>query len=463
IGGYAVGVGVPLGTLAEMILTTAGRNRQNQDFQEGGGPLGTGVTLAPADAGRLAQEPEVPVEWAIEGVLGRRVTVLLSAAPGVGKAWWLWALLRAMQTGEDFYGLSVRQPWRTARPWWRGGGLPWQGRARPLRVLWLTEEGRSFAATARRFGIAPGLVDVLRRDQVPAANWPDLVRVIRQEAWRRRCAYVIVDTVRAWCPQAEQTPEGANAVVNLARQEWAERAGLGVVFVHHDRKGGGEYGEGVSGTYGLVGAVDILVELRRVRGQSDARRMLVSRRFGEQDRTARLEGTRYVLVGEGAPDDTEAPAPVIPDYLRETLAAIRAAGDDGLTKVAVQRVTSAAAATVASRLEALEALAVIGRQGAGKKRDPLRWVATAQTAQTDAPPTSDPAYVRYLGSAAWAEKRAGFLKRAGGRCEACAAEPAEGDTLEVHHLRYDRVGQELPEDCVVLCSPCHRRAHALRG
>ena len=30
---------------------------------------------------------------------------------------------------------------------------------------------------------------------------------------------------------------------------------------------------------------------------------------------------------------------------------------------------------------------------------------------------------------------------------------------EVHHLSYERVGRELPEDLVALCPGCHRRAH----
>jgi RecA-family ATPase len=64
---------------------------------------------------------------------------------------------------------------------------------------------------------------------------------------------VIVDTIRAWCPQAEQSNDQAAAVFNLARKELAT-PGLGVLFVHHDRKGGGEYGEGVAGPNNLVGS-----------------------------------------------------------------------------------------------------------------------------------------------------------------------------------------------------------------
>jgi hypothetical protein len=111
----------------------------------------------------------------------------------------------------------------------------------------------------------------------------------------------VFDTVRTWCPQAEKSPEDAMAVMTVARQELAG-PGLAVLFVHHDRKGGGAFGEGVSGTNGLVGAVDVLIELKRVSEDpaDPRRRMVTSRRFEPLDRTAKLEGRRSVLLpGQG--------------------------------------------------------------------------------------------------------------------------------------------------------------------
>jgi hypothetical protein len=51
-----------------------------------------------------------------------------------------------------------------------------------MKVLWCTEEGESFARSARRFGIAPGLVEVVRRDRVVEQDWPALVRGVRRLA-----------------------------------------------------------------------------------------------------------------------------------------------------------------------------------------------------------------------------------------------------------------------------------------
>jgi len=36
----------------------------------------------------------------------------------------------------------------------------------------------------------------------------------------------------------------------------------------------------------------------------------------------------------------------------------------------------------------------------------------------------------------------------------------EAGEAEVHHLTYDRLYAELPDDLIGLCPGCHRRAHA---
>jgi hypothetical protein len=218
---------------------------------------------------------------------------------------------------------------------------------------------------------------------------------VRRQARRRGCGLVIVDTVRAWCPQAERSPEEASAVMLAARRHLTG-PGLGVLFVHHDRKGGGEHGEGVSGTYGLVGAVDVLIQLGRVRGHPDARRMVVSRRFGDLDVTARLVGHRYVADGTDGTD------------VAEGVAAGPAAVPDGPGPSAEQAPPS--------------------------------------------PPLERADYQAYLRSEAWAARRAAVLERAGGTCERCAAAP----TAEVHHLTYERLGAEREDDLIALCSACHR-------
>ncbi len=62
------------------------------------------------------------------------------------------------------------------------------------------------------------------------------------------------------------------------------------------------------------------------------------------------------------------------------------------------------------------------------------------------------AYAQYLRSPAWAQKRAEALERAGGHCAVCGLPKAH---LNAHHRHYKTLGQEEPEDLVVMCPRCH--------
>ncbi len=68
-------------------------------------------------------------------------------------------------------------------------------------------------------------------------------------------------------------------------------------------------------------------------------------------------------------------------------------------------------------------------------------------------------YRDYLKSNLWKDKRRQVLTRANGKCERCKSIILDPD---VHHLTYERVGNERLDDLVVLCFPCHRNADADR-
>ena len=66
-------------------------------------------------------------------------------------------------------------------------------------------------------------------------------------------------------------------------------------------------------------------------------------------------------------------------------------------------------------------------------------------------------YREYLETDHWRETRAAAIARAGGKCALCprVAEGSETSRLHVHHRTYERLGEELPADLVVLCAWCH--------
>jgi hypothetical protein len=66
---------------------------------------------------------------------------------------------------------------------------------------------------------------------------------------------------------------------------------------------------------------------------------------------------------------------------------------------------------------------------------------------------------RYYKCAWWKHTRQAAIERANSRCEHCESIY----NLQVHHLTYERLGKEIPEDLQVLCFECHRQAHSKEG
>jgi len=64
-------------------------------------------------------------------------------------------------------------------------------------------------------------------------------------------------------------------------------------------------------------------------------------------------------------------------------------------------------------------------------------------------------YSEYLATEHWRKTRERALNRDGFQCRICASRKA----LEVHHLTYERRGEELPTDLITLCGPCHKAQH----
>jgi 5-methylcytosine-specific restriction endonuclease McrA len=64
-------------------------------------------------------------------------------------------------------------------------------------------------------------------------------------------------------------------------------------------------------------------------------------------------------------------------------------------------------------------------------------------------------YTAYLATPQWEARRRLVLQRAAGICEGCRIRAA----VQVHHLTYSHVGNELLFQLVALCTACHEKAH----
>ncbi len=65
-------------------------------------------------------------------------------------------------------------------------------------------------------------------------------------------------------------------------------------------------------------------------------------------------------------------------------------------------------------------------------------------------------FEEYLRTPEWRSRRNRALLMAGNRCQLCGKSNLR---LDAHHNSYQRRGEELLEDLVVLCCNCHQRYH----
>ena len=68
-------------------------------------------------------------------------------------------------------------------------------------------------------------------------------------------------------------------------------------------------------------------------------------------------------------------------------------------------------------------------------------------------------YRQYITSEAWARRRAAEIQKACGMCSECGLTATFGNPLQVHHVSYKHLGNELPSELVVLCRLCHGCRH----
>jgi 5-methylcytosine-specific restriction endonuclease McrA len=70
----------------------------------------------------------------------------------------------------------------------------------------------------------------------------------------------------------------------------------------------------------------------------------------------------------------------------------------------------------------------------------------------------DDKYKAYLLSNEWKQIRIDLITIRGSKCEKCSKKT---NRLQVHHLTYARIYNELAEDLILLCGICHQKAHGL--
>lgn len=304
-----------------------------------------------------------PYAW--HRLLVRGAVHILYALPKVGKTQLLAHLALAMAGGlREFAG-------RTITP----GAVLWvdceQGQRTTLRALRHASE----AVNGGRKPAAP--VHVLDGQRVTAGELLALVRDIRP-------VLVVIDTIGRYyashgLEDHNSTGEwtkllGPDVALFHALAEGEDGCNPAWVYVDHARKSGGDHGQGLNGSVAKQGAVDVLVEMRR--GRTETQRVL--------ELTSRFDGVRSVglnLADGGTYESADVAAPVKVRQGQESAIVLALSDADvALTRKEIQAVTGMSEATVrrlCKRLVESGELALV-EDGAGSK-------AARYTLRDDAP------------------------------------------------------------------------------
>lgn len=69
-------------------------------------------------------------------------------------------------------------------------------------------------------------------------------------------------------------------------------------------------------------------------------------------------------------------------------------------------------------------------------------------------------YYQYIKSKEWFDLKIDILQKRGCYCEKCKKRKYPA-ALQLHHLTYERLFKEEPQDLMLVCKKCHEKEHGL--
>lgn len=317
--------------------------------------------------------------WVWEGYLARGNVTALSGAPKVGKTTLLAGLVAALADG---------------RPTYCGAALT------PCPVIYVSEESElewEERGTQWPEQVWDAIDLVTREDLAVPYRWPELVLDVRDYALEVGAGLVVFDTFRKLARLGENSENDSGAITeSLHPLHDAAGHNLAVLTNHHDRKGGGENGEGAAGSGAFFGGVDALVTMRRFGGADDPRRRLevLGRWRAPDELVVELRGGDYVALGSRAEvkaEDSKRQAAAVAEDVLELL---RGHGEPADVKeVAAMLGEEVTEKVTRAALTLLMDTHRVDRVGKGRKGDPFRFVARVgigtERIETEEPPDDD--------------------------------------------------------------------------
>jgi Bacterial regulatory proteins, gntR family len=212
---------------------------------------------------------------------------------------------------------------------------------------------------------------VLPFNETRGLGWPQVALAAVTECKRVDAALLVVDTLSQFAGlTGDRENNSGDALEAMQPLQQAASEGIGVMLVRHERKSGGDVGDSGRGSSAFAGAVDIVLSLRRLEGNSPKNRRLLQSlsRFQETpaDLLIELKDGGYVPLGEPGETAVKDAKDMIFAVAPETEA--EAVGmKDLMTNVKVSRQTAQRA------LDELVREGMLSRIGKGRKSDPFRY------------------------------------------------------------------------------------------
>jgi hypothetical protein len=286
------------------------------------------------------------LRWVWSGFLAHQAVTLVAGVPKVGKTTTLFGLIAAMVDGSDFAGRATVA----------------------TGVLLLSEERPpSLREKMERFGLDER-VHLTMRHETSGMSWSEIVAEAVAYAKQHDLGVIVVDTIDKWWGLRGDQENSSGAVLEAFQPLAAAAAeGLAVLISTHQRKSGGEHGEAVRGSNALTGAVDVIVELERGKGDLDTQASRVLKA------TSRFEATPEKLVLRLEDDRFVGDDPEAAEEKAQRSRVLDVLSDDLLESAAVAEASGVSKANSSRRLSELHAEGLVEREGAGRKGDPYRY------------------------------------------------------------------------------------------
>lgn len=141
---------------------------------------------------------------------------------------------------------------------------------RSERILYITEEPQS-VWVARKTVLPPGCDFDHMTILLGLGITPNEI-IARIQAGNE--SVVVFDTVRNLLQLQDESNNSEVARALIPYITAARSGGKTLIALHHERKGGGEHGEGIAGAHAFLGLFDIALELKRQGPESSRRRLL---------------------------------------------------------------------------------------------------------------------------------------------------------------------------------------------